>query len=224
MTHSFIECPLHRSEKNSIPRDDCQQAICNLCRLFYSKGWINATGGAISIRDENKIYFGPVGVENKGQCPLELFVLDLEGQIKEIPEKITGLAESKSLMVLLHTLKNAGAVIHTHSMNSMLITWLYSGEIRLSESELENILRRKIENASLQDHIIPIVENSPEEKKLFQSLSGAITGNPNARAALVRGHGIYIWGRDWMEAKQYLELYEWLFEMLIQSKQKTLKQ
>ncbi|ONH65521.1 Methylthioribulose-1-phosphate dehydratase [Cyberlindnera fabianii] len=40
--------------------------ICELCRLFYSNGWVTGTGGGISIRSSNLIYIAPSGVQ-KGE-------------------------------------------------------------------------------------------------------------------------------------------------------------
>ena len=31
------------------------------------------------------------------------------------------------------------------------------------------------------------------------------------RIVIVAGHGVYVWGRDWVEAKRHAECYDYLF-------------
>lgn len=35
---------------------------------------------------------------------------------------------------------------------------------------------------------------------------------------LVRRHGVYVWGRDWVDAKTMAECYDYLFEMAVSMK------
>jgi ribulose-5-phosphate 4-epimerase/fuculose-1-phosphate aldolase len=43
-------------------------------------------------------------------------------------------------------------------------------------------------------------------------------GHPDACAVLVRRHGVYVWGRDWVEAKTMCECFDYLFEMYVSMK------
>jgi ribulose-5-phosphate 4-epimerase/fuculose-1-phosphate aldolase len=40
--------------------------------------------------------------------------------------------------------------------------------------------------------------------------------HPRTRAVLVRRHGVYVWGRDWREAKTQAEVYEYLFRAAVE--------
>ena len=46
----------------------------------------------------------------------------------------------------------------------------------------------------------------------------AILENPKTSAVLVRGHGVYIWGKDWAQAKTQAECYDYLFEAAVHLK------
>ena len=52
---------------------------------------------------------------------------------------------------------------------------------------------------------IPIIENTPHEEDLKDTLEGAIEAWPDAHAVLVRRHGIYVWGKDVAQAKTLCE-------------------
>lgn len=41
---------------------------------------------------------------------------------------------------------------------------------------------------------IPIIENTPDEEDLTDSMAEAMEKYPDAGAVLVRRHGVYIWG------------------------------
>jgi ribulose-5-phosphate 4-epimerase/fuculose-1-phosphate aldolase len=42
---------------------------------------------------------------------------------------------------------------------------------------------------------------------------------PESNAILVRRHGVYVWGNDWIKAKTMCECYDYLFEIAVKMKQ-----
>jgi ribulose-5-phosphate 4-epimerase/fuculose-1-phosphate aldolase len=50
-------------------------------------------------------------------------------------------------------------------------------------------------------HTVPIIENTARECELTDRLRAAIKAYPLANAVLVRRHGVYVWGKTWVEAK-----------------------
>jgi hypothetical protein len=50
-------------------------------------------------------------------------------------------------------------------------------------------------------HSVPIIENTARECELTDRLRAAIQAYPQANAVLVRRHGVYVWGKNWIEAK-----------------------
>ena len=42
---------------------------------------------------------------------------------------------------------------------------------------------------------VPIIENTPNEEDLKDSMADAMQHHPDAAAVLVRRHGIYVWGK-----------------------------
>lgn len=67
--------------------------------------------------------------------------------------------------------------------------------------------------------MVPIIENTARECELTERLQAAIRAYPRTRAVLVRRHGVYVWGRDWIQAKTQAECYEYLFEAAVRLRQ-----
>lgn len=201
---------------NEASDHEVRSLICELCRLFYQKGWAGGTGGGISIRHKDRIFMAPSGVQKERLHPADIFVLDMEGDVVEHPGNQLKCSECKPLFMNAYKLRNAGAVLHSHSINAMLATWLYDGHFRISNLEMQ----KGISGAGAFDVLeVPIIPNTPLEGQLTESLTAAIEANPKSHAVLVRGHGVYVWGKDWAQAKTHAECYDYLFEAAVKMKQ-----
>ncbi len=203
----------------NVEQSDLQtrELITELCRLFYHKGWASGTGGGISIRRDNQIYMAPSGVQKERLSIEDVFVLDLEGDVLQ-PAKNLSLKVSECKPLFMHAfhLRNAGAVLHSHSLNAMAVTWLYDTHFRISNHEMQ----KGIEGTGAFDTLeVPIIPNTPKEHQLSDAIEQAIRENPKTQAVLVRGHGVYVWGKDWVQAKTQAECYDYLFEAAVKLKQ-----
>jgi methylthioribulose 1-phosphate dehydratase/enolase-phosphatase E1 len=63
--------------------------------------------------------------------------------------------------------------------------------------------------------VVPIIENTPHECDLADSLGEAMRRYPRSNAVLVRRHGVYVWGSSWEAAKTQAECYHYLFEVAV---------
>ena len=181
----------------SPPTSQVRNLIVDLCRQFYAKGWASGTGGGISIRHKDRIFMAPSGVQKERLHPADIFVLDMEGNVLEHPGNQLKCSECKPLFMNAYKLRNAGAVLHSHSINAMLATWLYDGHFRVSNLEMQ----KGISGVGAFDVLeIPIIPNTPLESQLTDSLKAAMEANPKSHAVLVRGHGVYVWGKDRVQA------------------------
>ncbi len=195
---------------------EVRELICELCRLFYAKGWASGTGGGISIRNGDKIFMAPSGVQKERIKPEEVFELDLEGNVTRTPGSGFKVSECKPLFMHAFTLRNAGAVLHSHSINAMLASWLYDTHFKITNLEMQ----KGIAGSGAFDTLeVPIIANTAYESQLTDSIQKAIEDNPKTSAVLVRGHGVYVWGKSWIQAKTQAECYDYLFESSVKLKQ-----
>jgi methylthioribulose-1-phosphate dehydratase len=191
-----------------------QALIVELCRQFYALGWVSGTGGGISIREGGRVYMAPSGVQKERIVAEDLYVLDESGAILQHPAQ-PGLKPSacQPLFFNAFRLRNAGAVIHSHALPAMLVTQLFRDAFECTQLEMI----KGIEGHGYFDRlIVPIIENTAHECDLADSMARAIESNPRSHAVLVRRHGVYIWGRDWAQAKTHAECYHYLFDAVVQ--------
>jgi len=210
-----------------IPKDDPEHPrnlIPELCRQFYHLGWVTGTGGGISIKDGEKIYIAPSGVQKERIKPDELFVQNIEGDDLELPPPAKKLKKSQCtpLFMCAYTMRNAGAVIHTHSKYALMVTMLFPGkEFKCTHLEMiKGIKNQKLGRNFRYDEelVVPIIENTPFEEDLTDRLEKAIKDYPHTCAVLVRRHGVYVWGDTWQQAKCMTECYDYLFDTILQFK------
>ncbi len=187
--------------------------IVELCQLFYGLGWASGTGGGMSVREGDRVYMAPSGVQKERLRESDVFVLDLDGKILEGPrDSNLKVSECAPLFFNAFRLRDAGAVLHSHSIHAMLATLGPQDELRVTELEMIKGIRGHGYHDSL---VVPIIENTAHERDLAQSMAEAMEAYPDTQAVLVRRHGVYVWGRNWAEAKTQAECYDYLFEAAV---------
>jgi methylthioribulose-1-phosphate dehydratase len=201
---------------SSLTPQQTRELVCELCRNFYNQGWASGTGGGISIKEGGKIYMAPSGVQKERLKPEDIFVLDAQGETLEEPGRGLKLSQCSPLFMHAYQIRNAGAVLHSHSLNAMMVTTQYDKHFRIRNMEMQ----KGVEGFGAFDILeVPIIENTAYECDLADSLAEAIRNNPKSHAILVRRHGVYVWGKDWKQAKTHAECYDYLFEAAVRMKQ-----
>jgi methylthioribulose-1-phosphate dehydratase len=174
-------------------------------------GLCPATSGNLSRRlDEHYVAVTASG-KHKGELAAEdILIVDLSGNVQ-------GSAKKPSAETLLHTavyalFNEAGAVIHTHSLNGTVLTRLMPSKNALVTEgyEIHKVFPGiKTHESQLE---IPIFENSQDIAAMASEVTAYLQEHPNVCGFLIRGHGFYTWGRDMKEAKNRVEAFEYLFE------------
>ncbi|XP_022180883.1 probable methylthioribulose-1-phosphate dehydratase isoform X2 [Myzus persicae] len=206
---------------NNDSKDHPRHLIPKLCRQFYANGWVTGTGGGISIKYNDQIFIAPSGVQKENIEPDDLFVQNLDGEDIIVPEPEKKLSKSQCTPIFMcaYTERNAGAVIHVHSMEAVKLCLLNpENELRITGLEMiKGIFNEKTGKFYDNDEelVIPIIENSKYEKDLVETFKLALRKYPSTSAVLVRNHGMYVWGSSWITAKTQLECYEYLFGVTI---------
>ncbi|KAF3109118.1 Methylthioribulose-1-phosphate dehydratase [Orbilia oligospora] len=194
--------------------------ICELCRNFYTLGWVTGTGGGISIRKEEHIYIAPSGVQKERLEPHNMFILEYPS-LEYLRRPINLKPSACTPLFLAAYDKGAGACIHTHSQWAVLVTLINKGKksFKIANTEMIKGIPRPSTGKYYGYHDtleIPIIENTAHEEDLRDSLAQAIKDYPDTSAVLVRRHGVYVWGDTVWKAKTQAECYDYLFQLAVE--------
>lgn len=191
-----------------------KEEICALCRHFYTLGWVSGTGGGIAVRDGERIYMAPSGVEKERLQPEDLFELDADGEVVEAPAGSFTLTACAPLFMASFKHRNAGACMHSHSLNIVLAAALVPAGEPLVLHRME-MMKGLAGVGYFDHHEIPVIQNTAHECDLTERLEQAILDYPKSNAVIVRNHGVYIWGKDARHAKTQAECLDYLCEAKI---------
>jgi methylthioribulose-1-phosphate dehydratase len=182
-------------------------------RFFHSRGWVLGTSGNLSAvlsRDPLRLAMTASG-RDKGRLGPQDFV-EIDGQGAVLSGNARPSEESPLHLVAVAE-RDAGSVLHTHSVWATLLSDARApeGGVRLSGWEMLKGLAgvRSHEHAEW----VPIVQNSQDYAQLSADFAATLRSHPDCHAVLLRGHGLYAWGRDVAEARRHIEILEFLFEV-----------
>lgn len=172
------------------------------------KGWCPATGGNFSARLDDEHFLITASGCDKGLLKETDFLLvNLQGEIISSQEAPS--AEMPVHSFLYKTLPSTGAVLHTHSINATVFSRAAQGEVwPISGYEMQKSISGY--NTHTDTLNLPILDNSQDMHELVSTLSHYMKNQPLPYGFLVRGHGLYAWGKDLASARRHLEGLEFL--------------
>jgi methylthioribulose-1-phosphate dehydratase len=185
------------------------------------QGWCPATGGNFSARLDDELALVTASGRHKGRLIMEdLLTVDLQGNPVDSDLK-------PSAETLLHTRlyqldKQIGAVLHTHSVASTVLSRMVTGEwLTISGYEMQKSLAG---NTSHEPAIqLAVFDNTQDMQSLAEQLAARWQQSPLSWGFLVRGHGLYAWGKDIAEARRHLEGLEFLFACELEMRRLAVK-
>jgi methylthioribulose-1-phosphate dehydratase len=191
--------------------------LAALGRNFYDRGWVLGTSGnfsAVLSQKPMRLAITSTGLDKGGLTPAHFLEIDdaasvVGGKGKPSAEALLHLAIVRAL--------NAGAVLHTHSVWSTVLSGTLASQTGLALEGYEML--KGLEGVRTHQHRewLPILENSQDMVELSQRVTQVLRENPGTHGFLLRGHGLYTWGSTLPEAKRHVEILEFLMEVLVRS-------
>jgi methylthioribulose-1-phosphate dehydratase len=192
------------------------EELVELCRLLGSRDWAPATGGNFSVRLDDKHCLITQSGRDKSRLTVDdLMVCDLNG--KALDPSLNPSAEVGLHARLYRLDTNIGAVLHTHSVTSTVLSRATDGDLLLQGFEMQKALAG---NRSHEEEIsIPVFDNDQDIAALAERLQQRwLLHTITQPGFLVSGHGLYAWGKDLAEARRHVEGFEFLFACAWQEK------
>lgn len=191
--------------------------LIEIGKLFFQKNWVLGTSGNFSVllnRKPFQLLITSSG-RNKGELTgADFVVVDETGSANDSEQGKPSL--ETLLHVVLAKLPDVGSVLHTHSACSTVLSMrnFSSGSIEISGYEM----LKGLKGITTHDTTVrvKIFDNTQDMARLADDLSKAIARKePDvSHAFLIKGHGLYTWGKNPMEARRHVEILEFLFEVL----------
>lgn len=189
-------------------------ALLAACHWIGEKGWCPATGGNMSLRLDDQRCLVTESGKDKGSLTDADFLL-VETTNNHVPSGRTPSAETGLHTLIYRLYPQIGAVLHTHSVNATVLSRVERSDgLVLQGYEMQKSLGGQ--SSHLDSVMIPIFDNDQDIPRLAARVAVYAEVTPLQYGFLVRGHGLYCWGRQVAEARRHLEGLEFLFQCELQ--------
>jgi methylthioribulose-1-phosphate dehydratase len=205
------DCTSSAAASFSIAADE----LAAIGRRFYTRGWVLGTSGnfsAVVSRHPLRLAITP-STAHKGKLdPDQILEIDRHGHVAK------GHSGRPSAETRLHleiaSRLGAGAVLHTHSVWSTILSGLHADRRGFAIEGFEML--KGLDGVTTHAHRewVPIVANDQDMGRLSRRVRTALAKSPGAHAFLIDRHGLYTWGATLADAERHVEILEFLFETL----------
>ena len=192
------------------------RAFHEIGRDFHARGWVLGTSGNFSTlisRKPLKLIITASSVSKGDIQPADVMTVGANGAPvgKSGTYGVRPSAET-ALHVAVVQSRGAGAVLHTHSVWSTMLSELYGADRGLRLSGFEML--KGLEGVLTHEHTewVPILENDQDIPALARRVETVLEQSPAIHGFLLRGHGLYTWGDDLSQARRHIEILEFLLE------------
>ncbi|TKI04879.1 methylthioribulose 1-phosphate dehydratase [Martelella alba] len=188
--------------------------LVDACRWIGGRGWCPATGGNMSVRlDALRFLISESGKDKGGLAAGDFLPVDLES-LQSLDQRKPS-AETPLHGLIYRRDPSVGAILHTHSAPATTLSRHESrDELTLVGYEMQKSL------SGVTSHHTPvhiaIFDNDQDMAALAERVALRAARRELRHGFLVRGHGVYCWGRDVGEARRHLEGLEFLFQCELQ--------
>lgn len=188
---------------------ECAALIATTGKELHQRGWTPATSSNFSMRLDEEHCAITVSGKHKGKLRAEdIMVVDLDGNAldQRRPSAETGLHTQ-----LYRWQENLQAVLHTHSPIATVVSMQTPADsISFEGYELQKAFAGQTTHENRLE--LPIFDNSQDIPALAAKVERWLTTHPKCPAYLIRGHGVYTWGRTMEECERHLEALEFLLQ------------
>ncbi|WNV03978.1 methylthioribulose 1-phosphate dehydratase [Candidatus Methylospira mobilis] len=181
-------------------------ALIEAGKFFHDRGWVPATSGNLSAALHDGLAITVSG-RHKGRLTRDdIMLTDVTGRSMD-GKKCS--AETLLHVYIYKNYRENRSVLHTHSPSATAISLLSGTEVALEGYELLKALSGIDTHATRV--VIPVIANDQDIVRLAQSVDARL--DKDSRGFLIKGHGLYTWGKTVEDAVRHVEALEAMFEI-----------
>jgi methylthioribulose-1-phosphate dehydratase len=182
-------------------------------RNFYARGWVLGTSGnfsAVVTAEPLRLAITSTGLDKSALAAAQFLEIDERARVVRGQGRPSAEAY---LHVAIVRARGAGAVLHTHSVWSSIVSEAFAAEGGLALEGFEML--KGLSGIRTHEHRewLPVLENSQDMPALAAELTETLHKHPAIHGVLLRRHGLYTWGQDLAEARRHIEILEFLLEV-----------
>ena len=184
-----------------------------LGRRFDARNWVLGTSGnfsAVLSRKPLRLVITASAVHKGTLTPSQFLEIDETGAVRG---SRTGKPSAETRLHLdIVKVRQAGAVLHTHSVWGTILSDLHADSEGLAIEGFEML--KGLDGVTTHEHRewIPIVANDQDMARLADRVRTVLERDRQVHGVLLRGHGLYTWGRTIADAERHVEILEFLLE------------
>jgi methylthioribulose-1-phosphate dehydratase len=170
-------------------------------------GFMACTGGNVSVRlpeAEFTVAVSVSGVDKGRLTAADFLLVGADGRPRAGDQRKP--SDETVLHLRLYEATGCGAVCHGHPTYAVVLSLGAADHVRFHGIEMQKAFAGTTTHAC--ERLLPVVDNDQDMQRLSDRVLAA--RRPEVPAVLVRGHGVYAWGRTVKEAGRHLETVEWL--------------
>ena len=212
---------------------DVASRLVDIGHRFYTRGWVLGTSGnfsAVVSREPLRLAITASSVHKGRLRRGDILQCDERGALVgrrspgrpgpggRSPERRGSGRRRPSAETLLHIeiarLRGSGAVLHTHSVWTTVLSDLHVAEGGLSIEGYEML--KGLDGVQSHEHRewIPIIQNDQNMPRLAERVAETLDQAGDAHAFMLWRHGLYTWGDTLADAERHVEILEFLFETI----------
>ena len=199
--------------------------LAEIGHRFYMRGWVMGTSGnfsAVVSRQPFRLAITASSVHKgrlrAGGHPAMRRARRRRRPKAGTPTPLYGSSGKPSAETLLHIeiarRRGAGAVLHTHSVWTTVLSDLHAAAGGFTIEGYEML--KGLHGVRSHDHRewIPILANDQNMPRLAQRVGETLDSFTESHAFLLCRHGLYTWGDTLADAERHIEILEFLFEAI----------
>ncbi len=200
---------------NSPTLTDARLELIASARHFYQQGWMVGTAGNLSVRLSDGSFWITASGRSKGELNEGDFVrIYPDGRVEQPVADAKPSAETAIHQVIYGLFPEANSCYHVHSVEANLVSqFVESDTLPLPPLEMLKGLGIWEEKPSC---VMAVFANHLQIDRIATEIKERFnTSCPQLPALLIRDHGVTVWASSPKEARNRIELVEYIFRYMV---------